>query len=243
MKIFNHRIIKNSATYAKPCFMMLMIEMLIVMMMNLGSFMVIPQALKILMVVITIIFMMIVIMRNLASERFHYDDLGLDNDYYDHDDSDGNNVEKFHTRRFYFESPGLDHVDGHHHGKLTVWHFMVPAKITRESVVTVITQENTGRLQFKIQDFLQLAKLGLWIYNQTAGRRFQRAIQMSGRKHWEIHNLPLPIQKQENEKTIKYKTRFITSESFMARPLSNMNDNLAEGLHKGKYKDCKLSPE
>ena len=53
----------------------------------------------------------------------------------------------------------------------------------------------------------------------------------------------MPIEKQQNGKTIKYKIRFIGSVNFMASSLSSQTDNLAEGLHKGKCKDFKLNLE
>ena len=46
------------------------------------------------------------------------------------------------------------------------------------------------------------------------------------------------IEKQENWKNINYKIIFIDSVRFMANSLSSLTDNLAEGLHKGKCKDC-----
>ena len=51
------------------------------------------------------------------------------------------------------------------------------------------------------------------------------------------------IKKQENGNNIKYKVRIIDSVKFMASSLSRLSDNLTEGLHKGKCKDCKLSLE
>ena len=51
----------------------------------------------------------------------------------------------------------------------------------------------------------------------------------------------IPIEKQENVKIIIYKIRFIDSVRFMASSLSSVTDNLAEGLHKGNYKDSKSS--
>ena len=53
----------------------------------------------------------------------------------------------------------------------------------------------------------------------------------------------MPIEKQENGKTIKYKIRFKDNARFMADSLSTLTDNLAEGLHKGKCKVCKSSLE
>ena len=48
----------------------------------------------------------------------------------------------------------------------------------------------------------------------------------------------MPIGKQENGKTIKYKIRLIDSVQFMTSFLSSLTDNLAEGLCKGNCKDC-----
>ena len=53
----------------------------------------------------------------------------------------------------------------------------------------------------------------------------------------------MPIEKQENEKIIKYKIRLTDNVRFMASSLSNLTDNLAEDLSKGKCKDCKSSLE
>ena len=50
----------------------------------------------------------------------------------------------------------------------------------------------------------------------------------------------VPMEKQENGKTIKYIIRFINSVRFMARYLSSLTNNLAEG---GKWKDCRTSLE
>ena len=42
----------------------------------------------------------------------------------------------------------------------------------------------------------------------------------------------------ESVVTISYKTKFIDSARFIASSLSNLVDNLAEGIHKIKCKDC-----
>ena len=47
----------------------------------------------------------------------------------------------------------------------------------------------------------------------------------------------MPIEKQENGKTVKCKMRFIDSVKFMTSSFLTLTDNLAERLHKGKCKD------
>ena len=48
------------------------------------------------------------------------------------------------------------------------------------------------------------------------------------------------VDKDGNEDiiTISYKIKFIDSARFMVSSLSNLVNNLAEGIHKIKYKDC-----
>ena len=48
------------------------------------------------------------------------------------------------------------------------------------------------------------------------------------------------IDKKGNEtvETVSYKMKFIDSIRFMERSLSNLVDNLTEGIYKIKYKDC-----
>ena len=50
----------------------------------------------------------------------------------------------------------------------------------------------------------------------------------------------IKIDKDGNEsvETISYKIKFINSVRFIATSLSNLVDNLAEGIHKIKCKDC-----
>ena len=50
----------------------------------------------------------------------------------------------------------------------------------------------------------------------------------------------IKIDKDGNEsvETISYKIKFINSVRFIATSLSNLVDNLAEGIHKVKCKDC-----
>ena len=54
--------------------------------------------------------------------------------------------------------------------------------------------------------------------------------------------LSVLIKKQKIGKTIKCKIRFINSVKSMASCLLSPTDNLAEGLHKGKCKDCEVKP-
>ena len=50
----------------------------------------------------------------------------------------------------------------------------------------------------------------------------------------------VPINKElNNDKTITYEIRLIDSFRFMSSSLSNFVDNLAEGFHNKKCKDCK----
>ena len=55
-----------------------------------------------------------------------------------------------------------------------------------------------------------------------------------------IENEVTKIDKDGNEGvvTISYKIKFIGSAIFMATSLSNLVDNLTEGIHKIKCKDC-----
>ena len=50
----------------------------------------------------------------------------------------------------------------------------------------------------------------------------------------------IKIDKDGNEsvETISYKIKFINNVRFIATSLSNLVDNLAEGIHKIKCKDC-----
>ena len=70
---------------------------------------------------------------------------------------------------------------------------------------------------------------------------------MSQGKHRKVQTFSVPIEKKvvnidkdgnESVVTISYKIRFIDSAKFMTSSLSNLVDNLTEGIHKTKCKDC-----
>ena len=60
------------------------------------------------------------------------------------------------------------------------------------------------------------------------------------RKWYPIEKKIRKVDKDGNENvtTITYKIKFIDSARFMACSLSNLFDNLSEGIHKVKCKDC-----
>ena len=49
------------------------------------------------------------------------------------------------------------------------------------------------------------------------------------------------LEKQKNGMKIKYKAIFTEKVRFMATSQSSLTDNLEEGLHKDKWKDCQNS--
>ena len=59
-------------------------------------------------------------------------------------------------------------------------------------------------------------------------------------RHYQIEKEVIKINKHRNESfvTISYKIKFINSARFMVTSLSNLVDNLTEGIHKIKCKDC-----
>ena len=57
------------------------------------------------------------------------------------------------------------------------------------------------------------------------------------------HSLYRSKKKNENHKTITYEIKFLESLIFMASLLSSLADNLVEGLHKEKCKNCKSDLE
>ena len=68
---------------------------------------------------------------------------------------------------------------------------------------------------------------------------------MSWEKYQKVQNFSLPKEKEvtniykdgnESVVTLSYKIELIDSARFMASSLSNLVDNLAEGIHKIKYK-------
>ena len=68
---------------------------------------------------------------------------------------------------------------------------------------------------------------------------------MFRRKHWKIHNITVPIEIEvrrinknweEITKNMSYILEFINSARFLARSLSNLVNNLSEGIHKIKCK-------
>ena len=70
---------------------------------------------------------------------------------------------------------------------------------------------------------------------------------MSWGKQWKLQTFSISIKKKitKNDKddnesvvNISYKIKLIDSTRFMASSWSNLVDNLAEGIHKIKYKDC-----
>ena len=71
---------------------------------------------------------------------------------------------------------------------------------------------------------------------------------MFRRKYRKIHNLSVPIRKETTKKDkggndritkISYKIKFIDSYRFMSTSLSNLVNNLSEGVHNDKCTSCK----
>ena len=58
-----------------------------------------------------------------------------------------------------------------------------------------------------------------------------------------MHNILITNKKRGKRKTIKYKIRFKDNVRFMVSSLSSLIDNLPEGLHIGKCKNCKSNLE
>ena len=77
-------------------------------------------------------------------------------------------------------------------------------------------------------------------YHKSASRRFWRTIYLLRGKYWKTHNLNRSIEKKVTRvdkngaditKTISYRSQFIASARFMARSLSNLANNVVEGIH------------
>ena len=78
-------------------------------------------------------------------------------------------------------------------------------------------------------------------------REFEEEFECLGENTKKLKTFSVPIEKKVTKidkdyngsiVTISYKMKFIDSAKFMASSLSNLVDNLAEGIHKIKYKDC-----
>ena len=76
---------------------------------------------------------------------------------------------------------------------------------------------------------------------------FERQFECLGENTENYKTFPIPIEKgvikidkdgTESVVTISYKIKFIDSARFMVNSLSNLVDNLTEGIHKIKCKDC-----
>ena len=77
--------------------------------------------------------------------------------------------------------------------------------------------------------------------------KFEGQFECLGENTEKYKTFSVPVEKEvanidkdgnENVVTISYKIKFIDSARFMASSLSNLADNLAEGIHKIKCKDC-----
>ena len=76
---------------------------------------------------------------------------------------------------------------------------------------------------------------------------FEGQFEFLGENKEKYKTFALPIKKEitkmdkdgnENDVNIFYKIKFIDSARFIVSSLSNLVDNLAEGIHKIKCKDC-----
>ena len=69
---------------------------------------------------------------------------------------------------------------------------------------------------------------------------FERQIECLGENTEKYLTFSAPVKKElDNGKSITYKIKFIDSFRFMSSSLSNIVDNLSEGLHSDKCTDCK----
>ena len=79
-------------------------------------------------------------------------------------------------------------------------------------------------------------------------KEFEGEFECLGENTEKYITFSVPIKKEITKKDkdgndkitkISYKIKFIDSFRFMSRSLSNLVDNLSEGLHSGKCTDCK----
>lgn len=72
---------------------------------------------------------------------------------------------------------------------------------------------------------------------------FEGQLECLGENTEKYITFSVPTKKARTWKVIKYKIIIIDSVRCMGSSLSSLTDNLVEGLHKGKCKDCKSSLE
>ena len=129
---------------------------------------------------------------------------------------------------------------------------MVSAKIMKEPMIIAITQASTEGLHSICNLRHKTPKEIPVVFDNGSNHDYHFIIKQLAEEfegQWEclVDNTEKyitfleSIEKPENEKTIKYKIRFIDSVRFMASSLSSITGKLAEGLRKGKCKDCKSS--
>ena len=78
-----------------------------------------------------------------------------------------------------------------------------------------------------------------FIINKLA-KEFDGQVECLGEDTEKYITFSVPISKElDNDKTIKYRLKFIDSFRFMLTSLSSLVDNLSEKLHSDKCRDCK----
>ena len=86
-----------------------------------------------------------------------------------------------------------------------------------------------------------------YFINKQIANEFEGQFHYLGENKDKYKTFSVPINKEitkidkdstESVVNISYKIRFTDSARFMASSSSNLVDNLAEGIHKIKYKDC-----
>lgn len=106
-----------------------------------------------------------------------------------------------------------------------------------------------------IWDFMVSMKLMPWHYHYTCkykGATYnicnlkyntpKKTLLVSQNMSNYVYHLSMnQLEKEKNGMTIKCKTIFIEKVRFIASSHSRLTDNLAEGLHKDKWKDCQNS--